>query len=200
MLPRVTDEEWIENGRRGRRGPLGCPRSLGRPPGCHPNSDGRRYWAIIGNRHRRAWRAFPPRQTERERDDAHVPSTFSECRGPSSRQRVLTNGNDHAQTTHAQTTTPQSIHRAAARHRALAGNGTTVVTRNGQAEVYGEGAGYVVDAGKAYRFSGTGLRDYESIDVSAPDEFDRWAYERDQRWDTSPSARYVSPEVIGYQD
>ena len=38
-----------------------------------------------------------------------------------------------------------------------------VRTRNGQAEVYGEGAAYVVDAGKAYRFFGTGLREYENL-------------------------------------
>jgi len=34
---------------------------------------------------------------------------------------------------------------------------TAVMTRSGQAEVYGESAGYVVDAGKAYRFYGSAL-------------------------------------------
>ena len=81
-----------------------------------------------------------------------------------------------------------------------AGNATTVVTRSGQAEVYGENAAYVVDAGAAYRFYGVGLVDYEFLEPPRPDELDRWAYERDRRWDTSVSARYVSPEVIGYQD
>ena len=81
-----------------------------------------------------------------------------------------------------------------------AGNATTVVTRSGQAEVYGENAAYVVDAGAAYRFYGVGLVDYEFLQPPRPDELDRWASERDRRWDTSVSARYVSPEVIGYQD
>ena len=81
-----------------------------------------------------------------------------------------------------------------------AGNATTVVTRSGQAEVYGENAAYVVDAGAAYRFYGVGLVDYELLEPPRPDELDRWASERDRRWDTSVSARYVSPEVIGYQD
>jgi hypothetical protein len=81
-----------------------------------------------------------------------------------------------------------------------AGNATTVVTRSGQAEVYGERAAYVVDAGAAYRFYGTGLVDYEFLDLPQPDDLDRWAFERDRRWETSISARYVSPEVIGYQD
>jgi len=67
MLRAVKNEELVENGRCGRRGPLGCLRGLGAPPGCHPNSDGRRYWPIIGNRDRRARRMFQRRQAERER-------------------------------------------------------------------------------------------------------------------------------------
>jgi hypothetical protein len=81
-----------------------------------------------------------------------------------------------------------------------AGNATTVVTRSGQAEVYGENAAYAVNAGAAYRFYGTGLVDYELLAQPGSDELDRWAVERDRRWDTSVSARYVSPDVIGYQD
>jgi hypothetical protein len=36
--------------------------------------------------------------------------------------------------------------------------------------------------------------------ASPLDEFDRWASERDRRYDGSMSARYVSPDVVGYQD
>ena len=79
-------------------------------------------------------------------------------------------------------------------------NGTTVVVRNGQAEVYGEGAAYFINAGQTYRFSGTGLRSYESFAAPRDDEFDRWSYERDRRGDNSVSARYVSRDVIGYED
>ncbi len=81
-----------------------------------------------------------------------------------------------------------------------AGNATTVVARNGQAEVYGEGAAYLVDAGQSYRFFGTGLRDYEYLEAPRDDEFDRWSYDRDRRGDDSVSARYVSRDVIGYED
>ncbi|MEO8303271.1 MAG: DUF6600 domain-containing protein [Betaproteobacteria bacterium] len=81
-----------------------------------------------------------------------------------------------------------------------AGDATTVVTRAGRADVYGEGAAYVVEAQRTYRFAGTGLRDYEEYGLPAPDDFDRWAVERDRRWERSVSARYVSPDVIGYQD
>ncbi len=81
-----------------------------------------------------------------------------------------------------------------------AGDATTVVTRNGQAEVYGEGAAYLVNAGQTYRFSGTSLRDYEYLEATRDDEFDRWSYARDRRGDNSVSARYVSRDVIGYED
>jgi len=80
------------------------------------------------------------------------------------------------------------------------GNVTTVAVLAGQGEAYGEGAAYRIGAGDRYSFSGTGLRDYEYSDIGAPDEFDRWAADRDRRYDTSVSARYVSRDVIGYQD
>ena len=79
-----------------------------------------------------------------------------------------------------------------------AGNTTAVVVRNGQAEVYGDGAAYVVNAQQAYRFAGTDLSDYEYIEAPRADEFDRWSSERDRRG--AVSARYVSRDVIGYED
>jgi hypothetical protein len=66
--------------------------------------------------------------------------------------------------------------------------------------VYGEDASYVIDARQAYRFTGTGLRDVQAVFASRVDEFDRWAAERDRAFALSASARYVSPDVIGYQD
>jgi hypothetical protein len=80
------------------------------------------------------------------------------------------------------------------------GNATDIVVRRGQGEVYGEGAAYVVDSRQPYRFMGTGLREYEYIDAPRFDEFDRWASDRDRGYDNSISARYVSQDVVGYQD
>jgi hypothetical protein len=80
------------------------------------------------------------------------------------------------------------------------GNATAVLTRRGQAEVYGEGASYSIDAGSAYRFYGSGLVDYEWLAAFAPDDFERWAMDRDRAYDASISARYVSRDVVGYQD
>ena len=80
------------------------------------------------------------------------------------------------------------------------GNATDIVVRRGQGEVYGEGAAYVVDSQQPYRFTGTGLREYQYVDAPRGDEFDRWSSDRDRRYDNSVSARYVSQDVVGYQD
>ncbi len=80
------------------------------------------------------------------------------------------------------------------------GRATTIVVRRGQGEVYGEDASFLIDSRQPYRFMGTGLREYEQAAMPQFDEFDRWSSDRDRRYDTSISARYVSPDVVGYQD
>ena len=40
----------------------------------------------------------------------------------------------------------------------------------------------------------------EYVDAPRLDEFDRWASDRDRSYDNSVSARYVSQDVVGYQD
>ena len=80
------------------------------------------------------------------------------------------------------------------------GNATTIFVRKGQGEVYGDGAAYTVDSRQPYRFTGTDLSNYEYVDTPRIDEFDRWASGRDRSYDNSSSARYVSQDVVGYQD
>ncbi|MEK6243934.1 MAG: DUF6600 domain-containing protein, partial [Pseudomonadota bacterium] len=77
---------------------------------------------------------------------------------------------------------------------------TAIVVRSGQGEVYGQRAAYNVDSRQAYRFGGRGLRSYEYISTPRPEEFDRWASDRDRRAETSVSARYMSRDVIGAED
>ncbi|MEP6944191.1 MAG: DUF6600 domain-containing protein, partial [Betaproteobacteria bacterium] len=77
---------------------------------------------------------------------------------------------------------------------------TTVVVRSGGAEVYGEGASYAVAGGQGYRFYGTDLRDSEFFTPRGGDAFERFVVERDARFDRVVSARYVSSEVVGYED
>ena len=51
---------------------------------------------------------------------------------------------------------------------------TTVIVRDGSAEVFGDNSAYVVRAGEAYDFYGTGLRDFDRLGPVALDEFDAW--------------------------
>ena len=81
-----------------------------------------------------------------------------------------------------------------------AADSTDIIVRKGQGEAYGEGAAYLIDARQPYRFRGTGLRDYQLVQAPYLDDLDRWAASRDRVLERSTSARYVSPEVVGYQD
>ena len=80
------------------------------------------------------------------------------------------------------------------------GDATAVRVQSGKAEVYGEGTSYAVDSRQGYRFYGTGLSDYEPLATRHDDKLDTWAHDRDSRSDYSPSARFVSPDVVGYED
>ena len=80
------------------------------------------------------------------------------------------------------------------------GSATSIFVRSGQGEVDGESAAYVIDSHQPYRFTGTDLQDYQDVGAPAPDDFDRWASERDRTYDDSASLSYVSQDVVGYQD
>jgi hypothetical protein len=80
------------------------------------------------------------------------------------------------------------------------GNATEIVVRKGRGEVFGERTVYAIDARQPYRFMGTGLRDYETFGTPPRDAFELWAAARDRQADNSASVRYVSPDVVGYQD
>ena len=80
------------------------------------------------------------------------------------------------------------------------GQATRVTVRQGQGEAYADGRVQAIDYRQAYRFSGNGLAGLEPISTPGTDAFDRWAAAQDRNFDNSPSARYVSPDVVGYQD
>ena len=77
---------------------------------------------------------------------------------------------------------------------------TMVRVLSGEADVYGEGRSYAVNPQQGYRFYGTDLSDYDLLAPRRDDDMDIWARERDRREENSTSARYVSPEVVGYED
>ena len=78
---------------------------------------------------------------------------------------------------------------------------TAVRVRSGQGEVTGGGTAYTVQAGENDVFSGTSeLTEYALSSPPTEDAFDDWSASRDGRWEHSESARYVSPDVVGYED
>ena len=80
------------------------------------------------------------------------------------------------------------------------GGSTTVVARSGSGVVYGDETSYVVTGGQAYRFYGVDLSDNEFLALPPYDALDSWVAERESRYANAVSARYVSPEVVGYAD
>jgi hypothetical protein len=81
------------------------------------------------------------------------------------------------------------------------GNTTMLRVFTGEGEAWGEGSGgYIAGAGQQYTFVGEGLRDYSVNSLPPPDEFDRWAFDRDRREDQAVSARFLPPEMVGYSD
>jgi ferric-dicitrate binding protein FerR (iron transport regulator) len=78
---------------------------------------------------------------------------------------------------------------------------TTVVTVwRGEGESAGDGPAVRIRENEQARFSnGTSLKN-EMHAAPSFDAFDQWAQSRDQRFDHSQSARYVSPNVVGSDD
>jgi hypothetical protein len=79
-------------------------------------------------------------------------------------------------------------------------NVASVKVRLGRADVYADRASSTVEADQAYRFYGANLSGFEPISVASEDGLDRWSHERERRAASSDSARYVSYEVVGYED
>ena len=81
------------------------------------------------------------------------------------------------------------------------GNGTIVTAFHGGGDAYGEaGARFRIEEGQSVRFNNPQLSDYVSNPVPGADDFDRFCFERDGRWDNSRSRQYVSEDIIGYDD
>src|SRR6266850_938456 len=80
------------------------------------------------------------------------------------------------------------------------GRFTTITLRDGQGQVNGGGQAFLVDRGSQVQVSGTDYISYDIYDLPGRDTFDRWSYTRQLREERSRSARYVSPELTGYED
>ena len=82
------------------------------------------------------------------------------------------------------------------------GDTTIVNVRSGEGEVTGEGQAFTVHRREIGTFRGNDELngDIERQDQNDDDDFDAWCADRDRHEDLSVSARYVSPDVIGYED
>jgi flagellar biosynthesis GTPase FlhF len=81
-----------------------------------------------------------------------------------------------------------------------AGDTTILNVRDGQGEVTGGGSAYTVHAGEQAILSGTDSLNADIEALADNDEFDNWCNERDLREEHAASRRYVSDDVIGYED
>jgi hypothetical protein len=77
---------------------------------------------------------------------------------------------------------------------------TIVIVRDGEGLVTGPDQAFSVPAGQQVRVTGADQPSYDLGDVPPRDQWDSWCAQRDLRDDQSPSARYVSRELLGYQD
>ena len=80
------------------------------------------------------------------------------------------------------------------------GDYTVISVREGEGEATGNGQSFDLRGGQRATLSGTESLYAEVTDIGDPDDFDNWAHNRDHRYDYSRSARYLSHDVVGYED
>ncbi len=80
-------------------------------------------------------------------------------------------------------------------------NQTTLITvRAGEGEVTGGGQAFAVHPREQVEASGGDSLSYNVAAAPQPDDWDGWCLARNRREEQSPSARYVSRDMAGYQD
>src|SRR6266705_5613216 len=80
------------------------------------------------------------------------------------------------------------------------GQTTNVTVREGEGEATGGGSNFHLDSGENARVSGTDSLRFDVGRAERPDGFGDWCQSRDEREEHARSARYVSRDVIGYED
>ena len=80
------------------------------------------------------------------------------------------------------------------------GSQTVVTVFHGRIRGTGGGYSYNMFAGQSATFTGSDQLDYDLEQLPAQDDFDQWAFQRDEREDQADSANYVSREMTGYED
>ena len=80
------------------------------------------------------------------------------------------------------------------------GQRTTVTVRDGNADVMIGNSSYPVQAGTSVTLTASQPRPMASYRAIPTDSWEQWADMRNRRGDASPSTRYVSREMVGYED
>ena len=80
------------------------------------------------------------------------------------------------------------------------GDTTMITVRDGEGEVTGGGQAFTVHPGEQGVFTGTDELSSNIQSMPDDDDFDRWCDQRDLREDHAVARRYVSEDVIGYED
>ncbi len=81
-----------------------------------------------------------------------------------------------------------------------AGDTTVINVREGQGEVTGGGSAFTLQPNEQGYFTGTDTLTADTQPLPDQDEFDQWCDERYLRAEHAPARRYVSDDVIGYED
>jgi hypothetical protein len=81
------------------------------------------------------------------------------------------------------------------------GDVTAITVDEGEGEVTGGGNAYTIHPHESGSFAGSDQLDADiQQSVDDRDDFDRWCRDRERREEHSVSSRYVSSDVIGYED
>ncbi|HVM74899.1 MAG TPA: DUF6600 domain-containing protein [Candidatus Saccharimonadales bacterium] len=81
-----------------------------------------------------------------------------------------------------------------------AGDTTVINVREGEGEVTGGGSAFTLHPNQQGYFTGTDSLTPDIESLAPEDGFDSWCNERDLREDHAVARRYVSDDVIGYED
>jgi hypothetical protein len=81
-----------------------------------------------------------------------------------------------------------------------AGDTTVINVPEGAGEVTGGGSAYTIHPGEQGFFTGTDSLNADLESADRDDDFDRWCSQRDYREEHAVARRYVSDDVIGYED
>ncbi|HYM25129.1 MAG TPA: DUF6600 domain-containing protein [Vicinamibacterales bacterium] len=80
------------------------------------------------------------------------------------------------------------------------GDATTVTVRRGDADVTTDAGAYEVRGNESVQLIGIDSVRAETVGAVRIDDFEDWCLTRDRRAENAAAARYVSPELIGYDD